>query len=147
MDYDLESPVGPSSGRECLGPADMGIWVPKTTAFSLSATYISRLLQSVIYAQMILATCSSRDLVPTTKVFPKISVKPACQSVGLVSLFSFGFHHPDSMLTRLADEASLWPKLKGYNVRTTKCAPRPSPQASKPTCLPGEKQGWGWVEV
>lgn len=46
MDYDLVSPVGPSSGRECLGPADVDIYVPKTIAFSLSVASITWLLQT-----------------------------------------------------------------------------------------------------
>lgn len=113
-DYDLVSPVGPSSGRECLGPADMDIWVPKTTAFSLSVTSITWFFQTEcangshvsrwcwLHAQA--GTCPL-----TLKYFQVASASPQWSmphtlSVGLFFLFSFSFHLPRSP----AHKASWW---------------------------------------
>lgn len=115
-----------------------------------------------MYDQMTLATCSRTNLASTTSiptVFPNNFyilptsrhtcvhthdlthiLKPACQSTSLSSSVSASTGlGPWPM--KPVDGASWWPKLKGLNVGTPKCVPRPSLQPSKTTCL-GERK-WG----
>ena len=153
MDYNLLSPVGPSSGRECPGPADMGIWVPMESLIIVchfhhlaSRTSICK-WKSFMWAQIILATCSSRNLASPTKVVPNNArevLHPHSQtslSSASSSSLTLASICPNPLPMRLVVGASLWPSLEGLSVRIPTYVPVPSPQASNTTCLPGEEQG------
>lgn len=88
MDYDLVSPVGPSSGRECLGPADMDICVPNL--WQLPSHWVSPLSPGSYKQNMQMTVIYPNDAGymlkqepgPTnTKVFPSNFCEPSAKYV------------------------------------------------------------------